>query len=147
MIVDELLMFGDNDAPGNIGTNLADNQIDMSVVRDVGQGQPMYLVIRVTTTFVGATGTCNFRLRSDDTASIDPSTSTAHWESGAIAVADLAEGKTFVVALPIEGNAYEQYLGLQYVVATASFTAGGVDSYLTIDPPNTKFGGYADGAN
>lgn len=147
MIVDELLMFGDNDAPGSTGTNLADNQIDMSVVRDVAQGQPMYLVIRVTTTFVGATGTCNFRLRSDDTAATHATTSTAHWESGVIGVADLVAGKTFAVALPIEGNTYEQYLGLQYVVATANFTAGGVDAYLTIDPPNTKFGGYADGAN
>jgi len=146
MILDSLLEFSDGgDISAAASTVLSDNVINMQDARDIGNGQPLYLVIQIDAAVVGTSSTVNFRLRSDSSAAIHATTSTAHIETGAIAEATLVAGYTIVIPLPIEGNAYEQYLGVQAVIGTATTTAGTYSAFLTLDPIGWK--AYPDAVN
>ena len=147
MIVDSLLEFADGeDISQSAGTYLATNQIDLQEARDMGNGQPLYLVIQIDAAVTsGGSATVQFRLRSDSTAVVHDTTSTAHIDTGAIAIATLVAGYTQVIPLPLEGASYERYLGVQAIVATATTTAGTYSAFLTIDPHGWK--AYPDATN
>lgn len=137
MILDERLEFADAAAIAmNVGNAIAPNTdvIDLGAtptLRDIGSGEPMYLVLQVDTAFVGATATIQFQLVSDSTANLATS-KTVHVDTGAIAVATWAAGYTLIYPLPI-GATYERYLGLWMTVATANVTAGKLNAFLTHD--------------
>ena len=141
MILDSRLEFADAaDISQSAGTYLSTNVVDTSVARDMGNGQPLYLVIQIDAAVTsGGSATVQFRLRSDDAAAIHATTSTGHYDSGAIAIASLVAGYTLVIPLPPEGSvAYERYLGIQAIIATATTTAGTYSAFLTIDPTGWK---------
>ena len=146
MIMDKLVEFADSQSiAASASTILSTNQIDISEARDMGNGQPVYLVIQIDTAVVGSSSTINFRLRSDSTAAIHATTSTSHIETGAIPEATLVAGYTLCIPLPLEGNAYEQFLGVQAIIGTATTSAGAFSAFLTIDPVGWK--AYPDAAN
>lgn len=141
MILDKRTEFCDATAlnTGAAGTYLIGSQIDLSVARDVGNGQPVYLVILVSTgiTVASSTGTVSFSLASDDSASISTSTSTIHLTTPAFATSTsaIAAGTVLAcVALPLEGNAYEPFLGILQTTGTTAINAGAIDAFLTFDP-------------
>lgn len=135
MIMDDLLEFVDGSVVGNTGTNLLGDQIDTVVAaKDLGVGEPFYWVIVITTSVVGTSSTVNFRLRSDDTASIHATSSTPHAETGVLSEAKMVAGSKFCIALP-RYQTYERYLGVQAVVAEANLSAGAANIFLTKDPP------------
>lgn len=119
---------------------------------DIGAGEPLYLVIRVTTgiDIAANTGTIAFRLTTDDSATLHASTSTVIWTSASIATnptipAGLLAGATIaVVALP-QNITYEEYLGIQVLVTTETTTAGAIDAFLTKDV--AKWSAFADARN
>jgi hypothetical protein len=43
-----------------------------------------------------------------------------------------------IVALPMEGQAYERYLAVQAVIATTTVTAGKINAFLTHDVSKWK---------
>lgn len=133
-IMDTRGQFGVNfDLDQETGTYLFTNQIDLGAAgRDPGNGHPVYLNLVVTEAFTdgGDSATVQFRLRSDDSASIHATTSTGHFETPTILKEALPAGATFSFLLPVEGTAYERYLGLQAVVATAGFDSGMVTAWL-----------------
>lgn len=139
MILDEYLEFCENfDCDSEPATLLATNQIDLGAaptLKNIGNGQPLYLVCTVTEAFTdgGDSATLNIRLRSDDSVSTHATTSTGHIDSGALLKASLAIGARFIWPLPIEAT-YERYLGLQFVVGTAGFDTGMITAGLTVDP-------------
>lgn len=149
MIMDKLTEFCDGVAlnTGAAGTYNIGDVIDLEAVRDLGQGNPIYLVISVSTTATSAgAATGQFRLVSDSTATPSTSTATVHATSAAHAVANMSAGASlFVIALPMEGSAYERYLGIQQITGVAAFTAGNVDAFLTMNPSAYK--AYPDAAN
>ena len=148
MILDERTEFCDNLAVDTtVGTTLEGDIIDLTDARDIGQGQPIYLVIQVTVAFAGATATVDFRLRSDGVEAIHATTSTAHLSTGPIPIATLVVGYRIVIPIPPEGDAYERYLGLQLVTATATTTAGSINAFLTTEPSVTPTTSYPDAAN
>jgi hypothetical protein len=146
MIVDKLTEFADSvSIAAAAGTANIGNQIDLgSVVRDVGQGQQLYLVITIENdngVITGGTaGTVLFRLVSDSSASIaTDGSATLHWQSKTFvtddaALNDLNKGDKIVVALPMGLPAYERYLGVQAVTATTTTTEGTVSAFLSLDP-------------
>lgn len=151
MILDERTEFADATsvgAPNSSTVNVGDI-IDTQVVRDHGNaGRPLYLVIQVTTDIdSGSTATVSFALVSDSTTSIATNgTQTVHWASATIAEATLVAGYTFVVALPFENPAYEEYLGVQCTEhAGHALTGGAINAFLTPDP--SKWKAYADATN
>ncbi len=149
MLVDSRLEFADDlTAWLTQGTLLLGDVIDLGVARDIGHGQPVYLVIQVTELYAsGGSALVNFRLRSDGVAAIHATTSSAHTETGPMAFALLTLGAQFVIPIPPEGVAYEQFLGVQVVVTGADLTAGDVNAFLTTEPTVKPTTSYADAAN
>lgn len=121
------------------------NVIDLGATpttRNLGAGEPIYLMIVVeeTTASAGAT-TVDFTLESDSTADLATSPTTHITVSG-VAKATLVDGyRVFAGALP-SGN-YERYLGVRYTVNTANLTAGKFSAFLTPKPQNWT--AYPDG--
>ncbi len=148
MILDELLEFCDAVAlnTGAAGTYLLGDVVDLEVARGIGAGSPaVYFVITVDTTATsGGSATGTFILASDAQAAIaTDGTATAHFTSRAFPVASMTAGSTLVaVALPLEGVAYERYLGVLQTTGTAAFTAGKINAFLTRDV--AKWRAYAD---
>ena len=146
MIMDELLEFADAEGVDNAaGTDLIGDVIDLEVARDVGMGQPLYLIITTDTEIItgGSAGTIKFQLVSDAAAAIaTDGSATVHFDTGTFVTDDTllideqlrAGGVIAMVALPIEGKVYEQFLGILAVVATTTVTAGKINAFLTLDP-------------
>lgn len=150
MIMDERAEFCDATAlnTGGADTYLIGDVIDLETVRDIGNGQPIYLVITVGTA-AGSTGsaTGQFILASDAQEAIaDDGTATEHLKTQAFPVANMTAGSVlFCASVPLEGNEYERYLGILQVTGTAAFNAGTVNAFLTLDPHGWK--AYPDGDN
>lgn len=147
MIMDERIEFCDATAlnTGGAASYLLGDVIDLQVARDIGHGQPIYLVITVDTAFAsGGAGTVQFTLASDAQAAIAvDGTATVHAQTGVFAVADGVAGATLaVLGVPAQGAAYERYLGILQTTATAAMTGGKINAFLTIAQPGWK--AYAD---
>lgn len=150
MILDNTLEFADAvSVAAAAGTANIGDVIDLSVARDVGNGEPMYLVITVDTEIItgGSAGTIQFLLVSDSTDTIATNgTATTHYASRLFVTDDasandaaLSAGAVpVVVALPMEGQAYERYLAVQAVIATTTVTAGKINAFLTHDVARWK---------
>lgn len=150
MILDERNEFCDATAlnTGAAGSYLLGDVIDLGAVPgDIGNGQPLYLVIQVDTAATsGGSATGNFTLASDAQAAIaTDGSATVHSTTGAIAVAALTAGRTFCIPVPNIGNTYERYLGILQTTAVAAFTAGKINAFLTLDP--TGWRAYPDAVN
>lgn len=135
MWMDERLEFADAlDVSAVAGSLLEGDVIDSSTPdKDIGQGQPVYMIVQVDVAFVGGGASVDFQLRSDAIEAVNPTTGTLHNSTGAQVVANLAVGAIFVMALPM-GTDYERYLGLVVVTSGATTTAGSVNAFLTYDP-------------
>ena len=155
MIMDEYTEFADAaSVAAAAGTALIGDVIDMSEVRDIGHSGPIYLVIGIDTAVItgGVAGTIKFQLVSDAQAAIaTDGTATVHFDSGDfvtddIALADLLVGETAVaIALPMEGKAYEQFVGILAIIGTTTVTAGAINAFLTLDV--AKWKALPDAAN
>ncbi len=136
MITDKLNTFGTLGIAldgGGVGSNMIGTEaIDINTARDIGAGEPIYLVIS-TTAALGGTGTISFNLL---TGATDPLVTgdDVVVSSPVISAAAVTEAQTlFVVTLPQEGTAYERYLQMSEVVATSAVT-GNINAFLTLDP-------------
>jgi hypothetical protein len=149
MILDERTEFCDATAlnTGAAGSYLVGDVIDLQVARDIGAGAPIYWVVQIETLPTsGGAATANFSLCSDAQAAIAVDGSqTTHAQTGAKTIAQMAAGTTFIIGVPAEGSAYERYLGVVQTTAVAAFTAGKINSFLTLDPRGWK--AYADAQN
>lgn len=133
---------------GAAGSYLLGDVINLEDLRDIGQGNPVYLVIIVSTTATsGGSGTYAFSLCSDAQAAIAvDTTQTTHYSTAAIPVATLVAGyNVATVVIPMEDPDYEQYLGIVQTTAVAAATAGNIHAFLTRDV--SKWKAYADGTN
>src|SRR3972149_3909910 len=83
--LDEFVEFADAvSVAAAAGTALIGDVIDLSVVRDIGRGGQVYLVITTDTEIItgGVAGTLQFKLASDAQAPIaTDGTATDHWAS------------------------------------------------------------------
>lgn len=149
MILDERNEFCDATAlnTGVAGSYLVGDVIDLGATSsDIGNGEPMYLVIQVDTAATsGGAATGQFHLCSDAQAAIAvDGSATYHFSTSAIPVASLVAGyRVAVVALP--HGTYERYLGVVQTTGTAAFTAGKVNAFLTHDA--AKWVATADATN
>lgn len=147
MILDERNEFADAaSVAAAAGTALIGDVIDLgSVHRDIGNGQPVWLVLTTDTEIItgGSAGTIKFQLASDAQAAIaTDGTATVHLDTGTFVTDDSAANDTQMnagsviacMALPLEGHVYERYLGVLAVIATTTVTAGKINAFLTLDP-------------
>ena len=148
MLIDKSLEFTSGAALATAtGRALVGDVIPLTVARDIGNmpsGMPMYLVVLVTAAVTSAgAATVQFELVSDAQAAIAvDGSATVHAASAAIGKADLVAGYSLAIPLPLEGPAYETYLGLISNVGTAALTAGSIQAFITSDVQKWK--SYAD---
>jgi hypothetical protein len=160
MIMDERLEFADAvSVAAAAGTALIGDVIDLGTVhRDIGAGQPVFLVITVDTEIItaGAAGTVKFQLVSDAQAAIaTDGSATVHIDTGNFVTDDAAAndaqlnagGIIFMGPLPSEGHTYEEFLGILCITATTTTTAGKINAFLTLDPSAFGKKSYPEGAN
>jgi hypothetical protein len=146
MILDERTEFADAvSVAAAAGTALIGDVIDLQEARDIGNGEPVYLMIQTDTEIItgGVAGTLTFQLASDAQAAIaTDGTASVHFQTKAFVTdgtdandAELKAGGTIaMIALPLEGVPYERYLGILAVTATTTTTAGAINAFLTADP-------------
>lgn len=133
MIMDALLLFSDAQAvTADAGST---NTVDLGAVRNVGVGEPLYvvLIVDVAMTDASSNSTCTVTLEGDSTDSFTPDASQTLFTIPALTAA----GTKYIarVAPDLAGN--YRYMRLKYTMAngdlsTGSFTAGivhGVDAY------------------
>jgi len=156
MILDDFLEFAEDvSVAAAAGTALIGDVVDLgSAARDIGNGDPLYLVIQTGSVEIitaGAAGTLKFQLVSDAQAAIaTDGSATVHYDTGTLVTDDAAAndskfnvgGLIAVVALPMEGNVYERYLGILAITATTTTTAGKINAFLTRDV--AKWKAYTD---
>lgn len=160
MIMDDRLEFADAvSVAAAAGTALIGDVIDLGAVqRDIGQGEPVYLVITTDTEIItgGIAGTVKFQLASDAQAAIaTDGTASVHVDTGTFVTDDAAAnaaqldagGVIFMGPLPSEGVEYERFLGILCVTATTATTAGKINAFLTRDPSHLGKKVYAEGAS
>ena len=139
MMMDKLLEFCNSTAlnTGAAGSYIIGDVVNTGstpTLKDLGNGQPLYLVIQVDTAVDSSADntTQAFALVSDSVSTLDSSLTT-HCTTGTQAQATLVAGKTFIMALPLGVN-YEQYIGIQQTTGTAAATAGAVSAFIVTDP-------------
>jgi hypothetical protein len=151
MIIDKKNEFGTAlDFAHEPSTVLVGDVIDLGTSgRSLGHGQPLYLVVQITTAGdVGATntGATAFQLASDSVAAIAvDGTQTIHYTSDAfLGDTELPTGTLLVVPLPMNVP-YERYVGLQVVQSVEGEDAAVGNAFLTLDP--TGYTMYPDAVN
>lgn len=136
MILDERNELCDATALSTAGTGLAlvGDVIDLGPnARDIGAGEPMSLVVQITTAVTSAgAATVEFQLATDAAAAIaTDGSASVHAKSAAIGKATLVAGFEVVLPLPpAAGTPYERYLGLLQNVGVAALTAGAINAFV-----------------
>lgn len=138
MMLDKQTTFSDQqDLAQAAGTYLSTNAYDQgaaaldtlgnTITKDKGRIRELELLVQVTETFTsGGAGTLQVNLITDDAEALG--SPTIIQSSPAIALATLKAGYQFRLALP--AGLAERYIGCQYVVGTATMTAGKVTAGL-----------------
>jgi len=133
MIFDQQTLL--SDAQAITATAASTNVIDLGpiktgIVRDIGKGKPIPLLVQVLEQFTAAgAGTLTVALQVDDNEAF--SSAKTVWTSATFALATLKPG--FVV-IPeyIPRGTDERYMRLNYTVATGPMTAGKVTAGVTM---------------
>lgn len=131
MILDGDLLFSEDQAV----TAEADatNVIDLTNVRDVGVGEPLYIMLLVTETFddTGDDSTLNVDLVTDNNAAMS---SDAVVQDLVTLPALTAAGTLYFFPLTPEIlNAYERYITLHYTPANGNLSAGKITAGIVKD--------------
>lgn len=131
---DELLLCDNQETIGIVDASVYSLQaINLGTVRDVGKGEPAYLVINVTELFESATsiGTVVFALVDEEDETL-ADTSLVIVQTAPILVTALTAGRIIVIPIPA-GLITQQYLGLKVTLAGEEVTAGRIDAFIALD--------------
>jgi hypothetical protein len=112
----------------NIRSRIGDN-----ATIDLSAGEPLYVVIEITTAWVGSGASVNIQLTTADNEALTTNPVNI-WETGSEGIADLVVGKRWIVNMP--EHDYKAWLGLRITVGSADTTAGAMNVYLAKDVSN-----------
>lgn len=133
MIFDQQTLLSDAQAitVTAVSTNVIDlGPIKTGIVRDIGKGKQIPLLIQVTEQFAAAgAGTLTVALQVDDNEAFG--TPKTVWTSAAFALATLKPGFVVIPEYITRGTD-ERYMRLSYTVATGPMTAGKVTAGVTM---------------
>lgn len=133
MILDQQTLLSDAQAitVTAVSTNVIDlGPIASGMVRDIGKGKPIPLLIQVIEAFLAAgAATLTFALQVDNDAAFGSPKTV--WTSAAIGKAELIPGKVIIPEFIPRGTD-ERYMRLSYTVATGPMTAGKVTAGVTM---------------
>lgn len=129
MITDALLRV--SSAQALTTTAVSTDKIDLSVARDIGEGQDLYMNFAVVTQLTGGTSV-NFEVVVADDAAISTNV-TVIGSSGAIATAALVAGYNTAVRLnPSIASLGRRYLAARYTIV-GTYSAGAVTADVVSD--------------
>lgn len=139
MITDKLLRVSEDQALTT--TAVSTDTIDLSIARDVGEGQDLFMNFAVTTALTGGTSV-KFEVISSAAANLG--SPTVIGSSDAIVTADLVAGKNVAVRInPQIASNGQRYLGARYTIS-GTYSAGKVTADVVMDiQDGRKF--YASG--
>ena len=135
MIIDAQNYF--STAQAVTSTAISENTLDLGSARDLGAGQPVWIVLQVTTALTN-TGTVAVTV-VNHTSAPTSTVGTTIMTLGTIAAASAAGTKLQAILPPCATD--RQHLAVQYTVS-GTVSAGAVDCFLTATPDNAKL--YAD---
>ncbi len=122
MITDKLLRV--SEAQAVTTTAVSTNTIDLSVARDIGEGETLYMHFAVVEAFAGGTSTA-FEIIIADDAALTSNVEVVS-SSGPELTATLGLGKAVAVKVnPLIGSKGKRYMGARYTVVGTN-TAGKV---------------------
>jgi hypothetical protein len=127
MYVDSQLEF--SDAQAITASAASDNLVDLGATQvDLGVGEPLYLVVNVTTAFTdaGSDSTVLVEIEQDTTAAF--SSATAVQTVGTFAALSAVGDKKIARLAPLAIT--EQFIRLQYTVANGNLTTGALDAQI-----------------
>lgn len=121
MITDKLLRVSTDQALTT--TAVSTDTIDLSIARDIGEGENLYMNFAVTTALAGGTSV-KFETIVSDAA--DLSSPVVVGSTDAVVTASLVAGYNTAVRInPMVGSLGKRYLGARYTIV-GTFTAGKV---------------------
>lgn len=132
MITDALLRV--SDAQAITGDAASTNTIDLGTARDIGAGEPLFMVFTVTEAFNNLTSLA-IQIITSDAANLGTPTVRA---TQTVLLAGLTVGAQFVVPVPpIIGSLGQRYMGAYYDVtgtnpSTGKITADIVETYQDV---------------
>lgn len=122
MITDKLLRVSEDQAV--TATAVSTDKVDLSIARDIGEGENLYMNFAVTTALTGGTSLAFEVVVADDAALT--SNVTVIGSSGPVLTASLVAGFNTAVRLnPLIGSTGKRYLGARYT-AVGTYAAGKV---------------------
>lgn len=133
MITDKLLRVSEDQALTT--TAVSTNTIDLSIARDIGEGQDLFMNFAVTTALAGGTSV-KFEVISSAAANLG--SPTVIGSSDAIVTADLVAGKNVAVRInPVIASNGQRYLGARYTIS-GTYTSGAVTADVVTDIQDGK---------
>jgi len=134
MITDKLLRVSTDQALTT--TAVSTDTIDLSVARDIGEGQDLYMNFAVTTALAGGTSV-KFEVIQADNAALSSGVEVIG-SSDAVVTASLVAGYNTAVRInPQIGSKGKRYLGARYTIS-GTYTAGAVTADIVTDIQDGK---------
>ena len=128
MITDKLLRVSEGQALTT--TAVSTDTIDLSIARDIGEGEALYMNFAVITALTGGTSV-KFEVISSAAANLG--TPTVIGSSDAIVTADLVAGKNVAVRInPQVASNGQRYLGARYTIS-GTYSAGTVTADVVMN--------------
>lgn len=121
------------------GTANSTNIVDLSLARDIGEGEDLYVQFTVMTTFTSQNNASTLTPTIVVSAAENLSTPTTIATAGTIALGSLVAGYSFAVRLnPQIASLGLRYLGAIYTVGTANFSAGAITADIVTNIQDGK---------
>lgn len=118
MILDKQNMFSEAQAVTGAAKTMSTNVIDLSSIRQIGAGKPLFVIVNVDVAAGGTTPTLAVTIETDDNAAL--STTAILFTGPTIAAAGLVTSTQLVYQVPLSGM--ERYLALGYTLGGTSPT-------------------------
>jgi len=134
MITDKLLRVSTDQALTT--TAVSTDTIDLSIARDIGEGQDLYMNFAVTTALAGGTSV-KFEVIGATNAALSSGV-VVLGSSDAVVTADLVAGKNVAVRInPQIASNGQRYLGARYTIS-GTYTSGAVTADVVMDIQDGK---------
>lgn len=103
---------------------------------DLSGGEPIYLVIEVTTAFVGSGASYKIELTTSTETALTGGTTENIWTTGSLGLSSgaWAAGERWIATLPRAD--YQRYLGIRGTATGANVTTGAINAFITKDVEN-----------